>query len=71
MAKLVVISDGRDFLTRNALEYLDSTYGIPADDIRAIDVYSEVGQIQTITVTLMVRAPASSPIPDPGEEFRH
>jgi hypothetical protein len=55
MPKHVIVTDGQDFLTRPALEYLDSTYGIPAEDIRSLEIYSEANQAQTITVTLFVR----------------
>ncbi len=51
----VVVSDGQDLLTERILDYLDRTYGMPAKDIRAVALQSEAGQLQLLTVTLMVR----------------
>lgn len=50
-----VVTDGKDPLTTRILNYLDRTYGIPAKDITAVALESEVGQPQLLTVTLMVR----------------
>lgn len=55
MLKRVIITDGMDSLTQPAVSYLAEMYGIPADHIRRIVVDSEVGQPQTIEVTLYVQ----------------
>lgn len=51
----VIVTTGDDQLTKPMLDYLNRTYGIPARDIKALNLDSEVGQVQILTVTLMVR----------------
>jgi hypothetical protein len=60
-----VVTTGKDPLTRPILDYLDRTYGIPATDIRSLDLHSQAGGVQTVTVTLMVRK--GSPGPDAAD----
>jgi hypothetical protein len=49
----VVISDGQDPLTKPALDYL-ARLGVPTGHIRRIQLDSPHGDVQTITVTLLV-----------------
>jgi len=60
MVKHRVVMDGQDPLTRPVLEYLDGTYGIPSEDIRAVTLESRTGDVQVVTVELMVRVPDAS-----------
>jgi hypothetical protein len=53
MSRELVVLDGQDPITRPVLRYLQCL-GVPARDIRRIEVDSEVGQPQLITVTIMV-----------------
>jgi hypothetical protein len=58
-----VVGNGKDPLTRPALEYLEAL-GVPARHIRRIRLDSPVGDYQTITVTLFVLdEPCSGPAP--------
>lgn len=57
MSRHVVITNGDDPLTKPIMDYLDSLYGIDPADVRAVELRSEVGAPQLITVTLMVRNP--------------
>jgi hypothetical protein len=54
----IVVTNGQDPLTKPSLEYLISHYGIPASDIKAITLHSPVGDVQTLTVTLLVNRAA-------------
>jgi hypothetical protein len=56
MAKRLVVTDGQDPLTKPILDYLDAWYGIPHGDIRAITLESATGDVQLVTVTLLVHA---------------
>lgn len=50
-----VVSDGQDPLTAPLVDYLDRQYGIPLSHIRRVQLDSEVGNVQTVTVTLLVQ----------------
>ena len=64
--KHLIVENGLDPLTRPILEYLERTYGIPAQDIRSLALDSSVSEIQLVTVTLMVHAPTPAPTPAPA-----
>jgi hypothetical protein len=51
--KRVIISDGQDPLTKPALDYL-VRLGVPTDHVKRIQLDSPHGDVQTITVTLLV-----------------
>jgi hypothetical protein len=55
VGKHVVVRDGLDPLTKPILDYLERVYGMPATDVKSVALDSEVGQVQLITVTVMVR----------------
>jgi hypothetical protein len=55
MGKYVEVRDGLDPLTKPILDYLERIYGMPSVDVKAVALDSEVGRVQLITVTLMVR----------------
>ena len=51
---LRIVSNGLDPLTKPSIDYLALKYGIPAKDVQRVQLDSEVGQAQILTVTLLV-----------------
>ena len=49
-----IITDGTDPLTGPLIDYLADKYGMPATEIRRLQLDSPVGGAQTLTVTLLV-----------------
>lgn len=49
---LIVCQGGKEPTIREAIDYLERKYGIPAGDIRAVSVNGEVGNPILITVTV-------------------
>lgn len=58
-----IVTDGLDPLTRPALDYLVSEYGIDPAHINKIVLTSLYGDVQMITVTLLVQQAAKTPSP--------
>lgn len=56
--RMQVVRDGRDPLTGPCLEYLESL-GVPAADVKRIELDSTIGDVQLLTVTLIVRHPVA------------
>lgn len=56
MSKYVIVTNGDDPLTAPPMAYLAAMYGIPPEDIKALVLTSEAGEVQTLAVTLMVRS---------------
>lgn len=52
--KRLIVANGEDELTAPIVDYLERQYGIPKDHIRKVQLDSEVGRPQFITVTLFV-----------------
>lgn len=50
-----IIKDGQDPLTRPIIDYLATTYGMPEQHIKSVQLISEVGAPQIITLTLLVQ----------------
>jgi hypothetical protein len=55
MARHVVTKNGDDPLTAPIVEYLAREYGMDPADMRRVELISEVGDLQLLVVTLMVR----------------
>lgn len=51
--KLIIVKDGQDPFTKAATDYL-AGLGVPAALIRKIEINSEVGDVLTLRVTLIV-----------------
>jgi hypothetical protein len=51
----LVVTNGDDPLTAPIVDYLVRTYALAKTDIKRVQLDSQVGDVQTITVTLMVR----------------
>lgn len=58
-----IVTDGLDPLTRPALDYLVSEYGIDPHHIKRIQLDSPAADVQMITVTLLVQQDAKTPSP--------
>lgn len=55
MPRHIVIKNGDDALTAPIVAYLEQNYGIEPADIKSVALVSEVGDVQLLTVTLMVK----------------
>jgi hypothetical protein len=56
-----ICKDGTELGIREAVDYLERRYGIPAEDMRAVAVLGEVGQAIAITVTVFVTEDEAPP----------
>lgn len=59
MNRHLVVTNGEDPLTQPIVAYLRRKYNMDPKDIRRVQLDSEAGQPQTITVTLLIERPES------------
>ena len=62
MGRPLVVTDGNDPMTRAILDYLDRMYGIPAQHVKSLNLSSQHGDVQMLTVTLMVQEETERPL---------